>query len=849
MNDKLASHLYQLTNKVEGTTFEERAFGMAYIYAVAMLAWGTSRACFSGGSSSVDWARLKKYASLLAPKCNTLAEGLNREGIRGDIEALAASVFDYIGTTGNISIFSLSDFYLLVKEKHRKSSNKNPGVKIGGAELLHCTQFFSEPYMANALLQSSFQMMEDRDVEKNNVVVVDPAVGTGNILLCALDMLVSNLDCNDKIGRENAEHVFGRLIGYDLDPMMKELASLGLGIAFTIKTGSLSHNTPKILSGELHGSMGFFDQRSCLEMEAIIPKGFRVVITNPPYLGSRMMDTVLREYIKNEFPSCKGDMCASFILQCGRILRDGDILALVHQSTFFHLSSLDGARSELESIAQLRASVLLGSGAFYALSGEKTNVSLSIFEKVRNKETTPILSSVSGASYAKKRELLENAGGIHEMESATSEDAHAHAEKSYGCYKLGATPMQGSSTGNNEEMIRFLWEKQSSETDWILASKGGGYARWWGLNRYLVCWGKNGERIKEQSGSALRNLSKQSITQLVYSDTGSSGLNVRAKRSDQVFMASGPGIITQAGNSYAHLAFLNSRLATYFLRKINPKLTVSAGYLGKLPFSIDIAQNHQLAALGAECVSLKQRILSTRLVSADTDIPNTIHDKIENFDEFFTRSLVRDTNLELAKLRAENQIELEVMQSFGIRKKLAEDVRQIVSMPSFSISNESTDFSDRQIDAGLARYLSTSLGYRNGVKLPGGISADGSLEALAFTMSLHPERVAAVISSNPCALIQVKSIYLEDAIHKVTLGILGFNHTRDWNTSNMKIQDVVNQLQEIFPDAQNSLATVGMPYKNLMAWFTDRLPIIHNQSFFGRPILFLNENHIGLSRA
>lgn len=848
MNDKLANHLYQLTSKVEGATFEERAFGMAYIYAVVMLAWGMSRARFAGEPSSIDWAMLKEYAKSLAPKCHKLAEGLNRNGVRGDIEALTDNVFDYLKTTGYISIFSLSDFYLLVKEGHRKSSNKNPNVKIGGMELLHRTQFFSEPYMANALLRSAFKMMEERDIQRKNVVVVDPAVGAGNILLCALDMLIPNLDYSDKIGRKHAEHILGRLIGYDLDPMMKELASLGLGIAFAIKTGHLPNSKPKILSGESHGSMGFFDQGSCFDMEAIIPNGCRVIITNPPYLGRRMMDPVLREYIKNEFPSCKGDMCASFILRCGRILHEGDILALVHQNTFFHLSSLESARKELESIAQLRTSVQLGAGAFCALSGEKTNVSLSIFEKLPSKETTPILTSVSSASYEKKRELLENAGVIHEIESTTSEEVQAHVKKSYNYYKNSANPMQGSSTGNNEEMVRFLWEKQSSETDWVLASKGGGYARWWGLNRFLVYWGENGERIKEQSGSALRNSDKQSIAQLVYSDTGSSGLNVRVKRSDQVFMASGPGIVVQEGNQYAHLAFLNSRFATYFLRKINPKLTISAGYLGRLPFSQNIAKNQRLVALGVECVSLKQQLLSTRLVSADTNIPDTIHKKIENFDEFFLRNLVGDTKLELAKLKAENEIESEVMREFGISKKLAEDVRQVVSMPSYSICNKTIGVSERVLDAGLSRYLSTSLGYRNGVKLPGGISADGPLEALALTMSLHPEKIAEEILKNPSALTQVKSIYLEDAIHKVTLGILGFNHIRDWEASNVKIQDVAHRLQEIFPDAQNNLIKVGAPYKSLKNWLTERLPIVHSQSFFGCPILFINEGHVGLYR-
>lgn len=848
MGDKLASHLYQITSKVKGITFDEQAFGMAYIFAVTMLAFGVYRTRIEK-PSTIDWGELKEYAKSLAPKCHKLAEGLNRNVIQSDIEALTDNVFAYLKSFERIDIFSLSDYYLLVKEGYRKSSNKIRDEKVSGVELLHRTQFFSEPYMCNALLRSTFKMLEERDIQRKKLVIVDPAVGTGNILLCALDMLIPNLCGNNEMKMKHAEYIFERLVGYDLDPMMAELASLGLGVAYAAKTGHLPKNKPKILSGELHGAIGFFDSKSFLEIEAIIPSGCRVIITNPPYLGRRMMDLSLREHIKDEFPNCKGDMCASFIIKCGRILRDDDILALVHQNTFFHLSSLDGARKELESIAQLRTSIQLGTGAFNALSGEKTNVSLSIFEKSQVIKSPPILNSVSNAPYEQKRKLLDRAGSIHEMKIATSEEVHLHVKNTYGCYKISANPMQGTSTGNNEDMVRFLWEKPSTETDWILASKGGGYARWVGLNRFLVCWGKNGEKIKEQSGSALRNSDKQAIAQIVYSDTGSSGLNARIKREDQVFIASGPGILVQEGSPYAHLAFLNSRLATYFLRKINPKLTVSAGYLGKLPFSSEIAQSQKLATLGAECVSLKQQILSTKLISADTDIPNTIHKKIENFDDYFSRSLIRDISLELAKLKAENEIEFVVMQALGINKKFSKDVCQIVGTSSYSIQQKNNVIQGKMIDTGLSRYLAVNLGYRNGVKLPGGISADGSLEALSSTISFHPEIIVEKIKNNLSELTQVKSIYLEDAIHKVTLGILGFNHTRNWSVSNIKICDLIDQLHTAFPDVESSLLNVGMPYKSLLEWLIKRLLIIHSQTFFGHPILSMSESNIGLSRA
>jgi hypothetical protein len=50
--------------------------------------------------------------------------------------------------------------------------------------------------------------------------------------------------------------------------------------------------------------------------------------------------------------------------------------------------------------------------------------------------------------------------------------------------------MQGTSTGNNTEFVKFAWEVNGSP-DWKLVSKGGGFSKWVGLNYYKVHWGEN----------------------------------------------------------------------------------------------------------------------------------------------------------------------------------------------------------------------------------------------------------------------------------------------------------------------------------------------------------------------
>ena len=112
--------------------------------------------------------------------------------------------------------------------------------------------------------------------------------------------------------------------------------------------------------------------------------------------------------------------------------------------------------------------------------------------------------------------------------------------------------MQGSSTGDNKLMVKYIWE--TDEEGWVLASKGGGYSKWGGLNFYKVKWGKRGELLKGNKGSALRNSSEIDNTAIVYSDTGTLGLSTRERLDGQVFIASGPGIKVLKGDPLCHLA-------------------------------------------------------------------------------------------------------------------------------------------------------------------------------------------------------------------------------------------------------------------------------------------------------
>src|SRR6266566_536752 len=55
----------------------------------------------------------------------------------------------------------------------------------------------------------------------------------------------------------------------------------------------------------------------------LLDRRYAVVVTNPPYMGSKNMDSPLKKYVEKHYPSGKRDLYATFILLCTELCRPG----------------------------------------------------------------------------------------------------------------------------------------------------------------------------------------------------------------------------------------------------------------------------------------------------------------------------------------------------------------------------------------------------------------------------------------------------------------------------------------------------------------------------------------------
>lgn len=743
--------------------------------------------------------------------------------------------------------FVLSDIYQQIKAHLLATLRNNEDssvAKIEGRHLLHQTQFFTDSYMVKFLVEQVFAQYNDL----HNVLFVDPASGGGNFLIYIFRRLAEWYHQN---GEENiAKLIFeNNILGYDLDAQLAEIASLSLFLnarslgldcedCIIYNYGGLTDDengfiANRILSNKIAGK-SFED---AIRYARALGKHI-VYITNPPFMGKRDLSTPVKNYLLKNYKSAKGDLCFSFMLKILRSLQNGDYMAVVAQNGWLSLSSLKDYRRIIMNNFQLLLCADLGSNAFKNINGEKTNVVLAIFTKHsdRNSNSDTLFINL------RHKPLLEKEYALRKREYSVYKlplSAFAKNKNLEFNYQLGedipvlskyktygeyARCMQGSSTGDNQTMVKYIWQTNASE--WKLASKGGGFSKWIGLNIYKVNWGKEGEAIKQQKGGVLRNPTQMRCTSLVFSDTGTLGLNIRHKLHNQVFIASGPGIKVLSGDEYCHMAFLNSKMAAFFMKIINPKFTVSGGYIQKLPIADNILDNFQLSALAMICVDLKKTYLATKV--PNVEFMHRDYDDIGDVYEHIVLCLERDLHNMHERLVAERMIDDIIFCQYHLSKRLSDEYqRQMGSLDVFP--DKLLDI--ESIDDFLAKSLSPNCMII--AKRPDGriLGSENGIELLCCHYHASISSVLRSMTGNFSRMHKTLCIYKKDFLHKMILKLFGITKLDNvGHTIQGTVKGVYKLLLERYPSICRQLALTEKDVAEV-------LNVVHTKVFMNAPII------------
>lgn len=722
--------------------------------------------------------------------------------------------------------------------------------KIVKENIYSQTQFFTEKYMIDYLVRSigGFEKVKK---------IVDPCCGGGNFLVECLESLCNSQSVGNPVKKViwNARKIYG----YDIDENIARIAIVNIRLR-ALAILSRQHVScefdiwnricPNIYitkqKDSICGSLAK-DNRLAVNLvdgtEAGISEALGdadIILTNPPFATIKGMAQEEKAFLKACYPDANCDTCVCFLDAIYDLLKKNGMCGIVSQNSWMHLKSFQQIRSRFSTQYRIQRIANLGSGAFIDLSGEKSNVSLIVFEKevgADNEVKVLDLSALPLKEKAKelkceeaylkiKQNELDRQNG-YDFTGKSIMDAFASCKE---LYKDVAVPMQGTSTGNAKELVAYFWEHFGDE-EWVAVSNGGGYCRWQGLNDSVVKWGKEGEYIRAQKGAALRNVKYFPETQMVFSDTGTAGLNVRILLKNQIFIASGPGIRITRGNAYSHLALLNSRLAAYFVKSISPKLTIAAGYIGQIPVDAKVYSSVVLEKAAKSCVELKRKMLSTRPNNLEYEpsfLENISGDITNAAWKMFNDDLVN----ELLKLEIESRMDQFIFRAYGFSQEEERQLSQSVGICAYLIDN-ANEVDLEKLDSYISKLIDASCCLKRTRPSKNSLGSDGILEYAAKDLGMNPETIVGRIQANPFVMRNVLNKYKEMILHDTILHKLGYNTKSGVQAAVCSVRELNEYLEEKF----RSEIDYGK-------WIKESFNSIHKEIFKGVPYLIYDNEVI-----
>lgn len=484
---------------------------------------------------------------------------------------------------------------------------------------------------------------EYKNIRAEDIKLIDPAMGSGHILVYAFEVLMQIYESEGYSPRDAAKLILEKNIyGLDIDCRAYQLAYFSLMMKARQYNRHILYEgiKPQIYhpagfpDGEEYGSLVKIDelpprpakkagqlnmdditfdlQVNAWNFKRLLTQKYDVVVTNPPYMGNGGFSASLSEYIGDHYLYEKNDLYSVMMSVAFNICSEYGYVSMITMQSWLNAPTFLRFRKALFEQYRLLALNNLGSRAFDEIQGEKVKNATFVFSKKFIPSWKPLfvdLTNVSGEN-AKRLQYLE-----HKFEYGFSlQDNFSKHPLCLVIYKTKLvneiyhpSKMMGEmcdvkrciATGNDEMFIRMWHEVRDCDISkmeikedkrWFYVANGGLYRRWYGNLNNVIDWENDGARIKEFNNrtgkSTLRNLNYMFLDGVTYTYTsmGSGVFNSRYLPKATVSIGVGP-IITHFADIKYILAYTNSIVFRWYIDTMYGKVsTFETGNIGHLPF-------------------------------------------------------------------------------------------------------------------------------------------------------------------------------------------------------------------------------------------------------------------------
>ena len=371
-----------------------------------------------------------------------------------------------------------------------------------------------------------------------------------------------------------------------------------------------------------------------LDLAEVISAKYDVVVTNPPYLNK--MDKNLKKYVKKHFSDYSGDLFSVFIYNNINWLKPDGYSAYMTPFVWMFIKTYEKLRTFIVENKKISSLIQMEYSAF-----EEATVPINTFviknSKPNDEGIYLKLSDFKGGMEIQNQKVLEaienpDCGYVYRTNQANFSKIPGNPiaywanltvvndfENNENIEQFAHVGL-GMRTGNNKRFLRQWFEINKeffnpnltdykdtlNTTKWVPYNKGGNFRKWFGNNSYVVNWYQNGKEIKDDTRRKYPELGDDlswKITNepfffnqcISWTFISSSNFGVRYYDYGSIFDVAGSSIFVDDISKLLYIeAFLNSKVAFYLLKMLNPTLNFQVINIKKLPIifnNIDTVYN------------------------------------------------------------------------------------------------------------------------------------------------------------------------------------------------------------------------------------------------------------------
>lgn len=439
----------------------------------------------------------------------------------------------------------------------------------------------------------------------------------------------------------------------------------------------------------------------------VLSQKYEVVVTNPPYMGTRSMNSILVSYLNKNYSDSKMDLFSAFIEKCIDLSKNNGLISMITMQSWMFLSSYEKLRKKL-AVREVVNMAHLGPRAFEEIGGEVVQTTSFAMRNSYTKGYKGTYARLIEPSSQKGKEEMFLKG---ENRYITNQDnfekmpnhVYSYWFNKFYIFENGkmlkdiANPRQGMKTLKNDYFIRnwyevnsykifytakSLEEAKNSGCKYFPINHGGEYRKYYGNNFAVVNWLNDGEEMKNLAIKKYNSITRTITNLLSYFKEGLTWSVITSKPSFRwynigyMFTNSGQCIVPNEPIDLMYIGgLLNSKITSFVLELLSPGMGFESGYLKKVPILYVPEKANFVKESVWNSISLSKLDWDMHETSWDFKKSPLLSNKMDGKIKTAYESYKGEVNERFAKLK-ENEEELNRMfiEIYGLEDELTPEV-------------------------------------------------------------------------------------------------------------------------------------------------------------------------------